>query len=927
MVMRKILQLLVVLSCLVLPVAGLATSAIDVTSHTAQYLDRMLQVVVQWESRHPVVKVRVTAGREAREIKVDEYDNRRIATRYAGEVTALVPVEPLLYQKVVPYVIQLEDELRQRSAVVTGNAALPAMGLPDYDHGDGRDGWRQDYLKPTSKSQGGAGDIIDKLTEIKDRHDIAPSIDVPKPVINGTNVVFTSRASDDRGINKIVFKVFDAQGSLVKEEQLSGLGKSWQGSSPVFNLPQHGNYRVTAQAFDTTGNSSKEQSAQFVVGTPPGPVQPVQHCVAGTVLCGTICVDLRTSQQNCGICGTVCPAGFHCQDGRCVQTVTCSGGTLKCGDACSNPRTDSKNCGACGVICPAGKSCVNGVCTMVVTEPVCPTSKTSCSGACVDTKADVKNCGNCGTSCPVGQSCMNGVCTANIVPPSVTVGCGVKVTDIIPGHHGSNGVFFTNTVQLIIPQGFSKVIASSNPDGIQPWGADDWANVTVTSSNGTKQNASIGKNNGSGHPMGEQYVLSNVITFQPGLNTVKVDLWNEFDPPGGNQGSSAMWLVVFCADGQACKDGQCGGGNTVVCPVGKINCDGSCVDIKTDANNCGGCSKNCLAGQRCVDGTCTLPVIAAPPAPPVICPSCPSGTHCNISNGVASCVSDCAKGELKCGSSCVNTLNDIKHCGGCSKACPTDQSCVNGICTVVCPVGKTNCSGSCIDTKNDAKNCGSCGNICPTGKSCSGGVCTVQCPVGKSYCNGSCVDTATDAGNCGNCGNICASGQGCQNGVCCKHHERNCNGICSDVWSDAKNCGSCGNVCPVNHICKDKVCVLVCPTGLKKCTERVAGENHSKDVCVDTNTDPKHCGWCSSVCTPNSGCKEGCCTDNYNNCTCYNHGRASYPKTTRPAHCPDHFMGPMTSWWGGWYDAKNGNSNYLEGSAFNPDRCGWCGKQ
>lgn len=44
-----------------------------------------------------------------------------------------------------------------------------------------------------------------------------------------------------------------------------------------------------------------------------------------------------------------------------------------------------------------------------------------------------------------------------------------------------------------------------------------------------------------------------------------------------------------------------------LCPAGQTTCGGSCVDLKTDANNCGGCGAKCAAGQTCVNSVCTLP--------------------------------------------------------------------------------------------------------------------------------------------------------------------------------------------------------------------------------------------------------------------------------------------------------------------------------
>jgi hypothetical protein len=36
-------------------------------------------------------------------------------------------------------------------------------------------------------------------------------------------------------------------------------------------------------------------------------------------ICGAGCVDVQTDPFNCGACGTPCPAGVACEDGRCLS--------------------------------------------------------------------------------------------------------------------------------------------------------------------------------------------------------------------------------------------------------------------------------------------------------------------------------------------------------------------------------------------------------------------------------------------------------------------------------------------------------------------------------------------------------------------------------------------------------------------------------
>lgn len=252
----------------------------DVIRHEGTYLDRALHVIVQWQSYNPVAKVRITAGREQKEVKVDEYDNKRNPNGYDGEVTVVIPVDPALFQASIPYVVQIEDDLSQRSNLISGRADLPKSsfaGGPMPQGGGRGDGWGREHVqpRPATPQGGGAGDIVDKLMGVMERHDVPPSIDEIKVnLLSAQNVSFSNKANDDKGLREINVKVFDATGKEAGTQQLANLGKVWQGTSQTFTL-QPGNYRVTMQAFDTAGNSSPEKIAVFTLGTstPPPPNQ------------------------------------------------------------------------------------------------------------------------------------------------------------------------------------------------------------------------------------------------------------------------------------------------------------------------------------------------------------------------------------------------------------------------------------------------------------------------------------------------------------------------------------------------------------------------------------------------------------------------------------------------------------------------------
>lgn len=81
--------------------------------------------------------------------------------------------------------------------------------------------------------------------------------------------------------------------------------------------------------------------------------------------------------------------------------------TSKCNGMCVDLRTDNSNCGVCGKTCPADAKCVAGSCQCPTTDG--GASGSICNGTCVDTKSDVNNCGSCGNKCITG-SCNAGKC-------------------------------------------------------------------------------------------------------------------------------------------------------------------------------------------------------------------------------------------------------------------------------------------------------------------------------------------------------------------------------------------------------------------------------------------------------------------------------------------------------------------------------------
>ncbi|HIJ95251.1 MAG TPA: hypothetical protein HPP94_05870 [Desulfuromonadales bacterium] len=265
---------------------ALAAGQMDVTRLDALYLDRFINFTVEWQSLNPVLKVVISAGRETKEVAVDEFDNHRNPGGYQGAVTVQLQAEQHYSQNGIPYVVQLEDELRQKSAAFSGKVSVtPAAGSAFAGSQPVRsdDNWGRENLKtgmalgPQPSGVARAGDMIDKLLVVMDRIDIAPSIGALKVNVMGPeSVTFSTKATDDKGLREVKFRVFDSRGMLVGLQSLNGLGKVWEGTSQSFDLGG-GTFRVIAQAVDSAGNTSKEQSASCVLKGAPRELAQIQE--------------------------------------------------------------------------------------------------------------------------------------------------------------------------------------------------------------------------------------------------------------------------------------------------------------------------------------------------------------------------------------------------------------------------------------------------------------------------------------------------------------------------------------------------------------------------------------------------------------------------------------------------------------------------
>ena len=236
-------------------------------------------------------------------------------------------------------------------------------------------------------------------------------------------------------------------------------------------------------------------------------------------------------------------------------------------------------------------------------------------------------------------------------------------------------------------------------------------------------------------------------------------------PGGGGDAGTALRCVALQTDRAHCgacgnecgRDEVCAGGRcTFMCTGATTECPGSasgadggagryCADLQSDRASCGACGNACLDGYGCQNGVCRIrcgELTVACPAP----------------------MTDA--GPMGGGEVCVNTTNDVRHCGACNNVCPLGQFCVRGACATMCGSGLTECSGFCRDLQTDVAGCGACDNPCGSGERCVAGRCQVSCGGGLSTCAGVCRDLLSDPNNCGTCDTRCPSGQVCSMGRC-----------------------------------------------------------------------------------------------------------------------------------------------------------------
>jgi hypothetical protein len=325
------------------------------------------------------------------------------------------------------------------------------------------------------------------------------------------------------------------------------------------------------------------------------------------------------------------------------------------------------------------------------------------------------------------------------------------------------------------------------------------------------------------------------VTFQAVANTVYfvvVDGWNP-DSTGSYN------LTVDCQ---------------VDCPDGLTECNGECVDLNTDVNNCGECGNLCEfphAEASCVDGVCVMG-------------ACHEGWYdCNL------LPEDGCETDL---------VADNQNCGECGNACEDGQYCMGGKCVQECPDGFVDCGGGCIDVNGDnIHHCGDCFQECLVANgtpACDLGTCVIEsCEAGFADCvNGYADGCETVLGtdqNCSDCDDICEFPNGfgfCDEYVCqlgaCQDGYGDCNDDdqdgCETQLGSAQHCSACDDACEYAHapgFCIEGICLMGdCEEGFADCNQT------PDDGCEsDLSSDSANCGSCDAACDADEICVDGQC--------------------------------------------------------------------
>ena len=339
---------------------------------------------------------------------------------------------------------------------------------------------------------------------------------------------------------------------------------------------------------------------------------PSNTCPAGRTTCPDSrfpCdVDLKTDKNNCGECGSVCHADvqgramYTCVDGRCVPACNFTWDSLGGWNYLDCDGSPENGCETD----PSNDNC--GACGKKCTDPAKP---------CVPAQGPV-GIPTCG--CPDGQLLCLSPRPHCVDPENDDANCGACGIACDPA--GPDGEFYPNGY-LGCKQGQCGALKCF-PQFVAPTGDcdGDLSNGCETVLTSSEHCGACG-NACSGHcavspenpfsspvcnicPPGTTFcALSN---FGDAPQGECVDITTDASNCGRCGNSCGLYTFEPTSKG-VCTYGSC----SRVCFQGRADCNGNAeddceVDTDSDPRNCGGCGKVCdkIAGQACVRGQCVV---------------------------------------------------------------------------------------------------------------------------------------------------------------------------------------------------------------------------------------------------------------------------------------------------------------------------------
>jgi len=359
------------------------------------------------------------------------------------------------------------------------------------------------------------------------------------------------------------------------------------------------------------------------------------HCTAGTVCVGNVCVIGCTTERPC-------PSGQTCCDAACVDTTTSIAACGACGNRCTIPN--------------AMPACTNGTCTVgTCTAPNADCDTNATNGCEVNTQTDTAHCGGCGMACAAranaAVTCAAGMC-------QYTCATGFADCDGNP----SNGCEVDTTTSAAHCGACARVC---NPPNAMASCA-----------------------------MGQ----CTIATCSTGFGDCDNNATNGCETDTRTSSMHCGACGTSCPGAPnavpACALGTC----ALTCTAGFADCDGDATngceaDTRVSTAHCGGCGRTCTAPNStltCMASTCTLGGCAAGfgNCDGNVANGCETSTatstqHCGGCNTVCptrpNTVSTCADGA--CAFVCSSGFNDCDD--NPSNGCETQGACVYSACSAV----------------------------------------------------------------------------------------------------------------------------------------------------------------------------------------------------------------------------------------------------